>query len=64
MRRPGPRRLLLVVEDAHWADPSTLEAVQLIARAPAPVLVVMSARPEIADDAQVRAGRHAAARTA
>jgi class 3 adenylate cyclase len=44
--------LLLVVEDAHWADPSTLEAVELIARAPAPVLVVMSARPEIADNPQ------------
>ncbi len=48
----GSARLLLVVEDAHWADPSTLEAVELIARAPAPVLVVMSARPEIADNAQ------------
>jgi class 3 adenylate cyclase len=51
--------LLLVVEDAHWADPSTLEAVELIARAPAPVLVVMSARPEIADNpAQRRRGPH------
>jgi hypothetical protein len=46
--------MLLVVEDAHWADPSTLEAVQLIAGASAPVLVVMSARPEVADEAQVR----------
>jgi class 3 adenylate cyclase len=48
----GSARLLMVVEDAHWADPSTLEAVELIARAPAPVLVVMSARPEIADNPQ------------
>ena len=48
----GAERLLLVVEDAHWADPSTLEAVELIARSSAPVLVVMSARPEIADNAQ------------
>ncbi|HEX4126911.1 MAG TPA: ATP-binding protein [Acidimicrobiales bacterium] len=46
----GPEPMLVVVEDAHWAQPSTLEAVQLIARAPAPVLVVVSARPEIADD--------------
>ena len=45
--------VLLVVEDAHWADPSTLEAVQLIARGDARVLVVMSARPEIADDPHV-----------
>ena len=42
-RPSGPS--LLVVEDAHWADPSTLEAVHLIARSDAPVLVVMSARP-------------------
>ena len=49
--RSGPA--LLVVEDAHWADPSTLEAVQLIARGDAHVLVVMSARPEIADDPHV-----------
>ena len=48
----GPERLLLVIEDAHWADPSTLEAVDLIARSSAPVLVVMSARPEIADNPQ------------
>ena len=33
-------RCLLVVEDAHWADPSTLEAVHVIARGSAPVLVV------------------------
>jgi class 3 adenylate cyclase len=50
----GSRRLLLVVEDAHWADPSTLEAVHLIAHGATPVLVMMSARPEIADDPQVQ----------
>jgi class 3 adenylate cyclase len=49
----GSGPLLLVVEDAHWADPSTIEAVQLIARTGAPVLVLMSARPEIADDPNV-----------
>jgi class 3 adenylate cyclase len=50
--RSGP--LLLVVEDAHWADPSTLEAVQRIARRSSPVLVLMSGRPEISDDPHVR----------
>jgi hypothetical protein len=45
---------LLVVEDAHWADPSTLEAVHVIARGSSPVLVVMSARPGIADDPHVQ----------
>ena len=50
----GPGPLLLVVEDAHWADPSTLEAVHVIARSGARVLVVMSARPEIADDPHVQ----------
>jgi class 3 adenylate cyclase len=47
-------RLLLVVEDAHWADPSTLEAAHLVARRSSPILVLMSARPEIADDPHVR----------
>src|SRR6516165_8256096 len=54
--RSGP--LLLIVEDAHWADPSTLEAVHLIARRSSPVLVLMSARPEIADDPHVRPSSH------
>ncbi len=56
LSRSGP--LLLVVEDAHWADPSTLEAVPLIARQSSPVLVVMSGRPEIADDPHPRASSH------
>jgi class 3 adenylate cyclase len=43
--RQGP--LLLIVEDGHWADPSTLESVHLIARDDAPVLIAMTARPEI-----------------
>ncbi|MGO9854320.1 MAG: adenylate/guanylate cyclase domain-containing protein [Acidimicrobiales bacterium] len=41
--------VLLVVEDAHWADPSTLEAMHVIARGDLPVLVAMSARPEMDD---------------
>jgi class 3 adenylate cyclase len=52
LSRSGP--LLLVVEDAHWADPSTLEAAHLVARHASSVLVLMSARPEIADDPHVR----------
>ena len=51
--RAAAAPLLLVVEDAHWADPSTLETVHAIARGSSPVLVVMSARPEIADDPHV-----------
>jgi class 3 adenylate cyclase/tetratricopeptide (TPR) repeat protein len=54
--RLGP--LLLVVEDAHWADPSTLEAVHLIARRATPVFVLMSARPEVADNPHVRPVAH------
>jgi class 3 adenylate cyclase len=46
----GDAPLLLVVEDAHWADPSTLEAVHLIAGGSKAVLVVLSARPEFVDD--------------
>jgi class 3 adenylate cyclase len=50
--RQGP--LLLIVEDGHWADPSTLESVHLITRDDAPVLVAMTARPEIEEDPHVR----------
>jgi class 3 adenylate cyclase len=50
----GTAPLLLVVEDAHWADSSTLETLHVLARAAAPVLVVMSGRPEITDDAHVK----------
>ncbi len=52
MSGSGP--LLLVVEDVHWADPSTLEAAHLVARQSSPILVLMSARPETADDPHVR----------
>jgi len=39
--------LLLLLEDVHWADASTLEWVQaLLARPVAPCLLLMSARPE------------------
>jgi class 3 adenylate cyclase/tetratricopeptide (TPR) repeat protein len=41
-------RTLVIVEDVHWADPSTLEALDvLIARADSlPLLVVLTHRPE------------------
>jgi len=54
--RSGP--LLLMIEDVHWADPSTMEAARMIARGCAPVLVLMSARPEIVDDPNIRPDAH------
>jgi len=39
--------VLLVVEDAHWADPSTVEAAQRIAKSGRSVLVLLTARPEV-----------------
>ena len=56
--RSGSGPLLLQIEDVHWADPSTLEAAHMVARSCAPVLVLMSARPEIVDDPQVRPDAH------
>ncbi len=50
----GSAPVLLVVEDAHWADPSTLEAVHVIARGGSRILVLMSARPEIGDNPHVQ----------
>jgi class 3 adenylate cyclase/predicted ATPase len=40
--------LVIVVEDLHWADPSTLEATQLLVEqgATAPLLLICTARPE------------------
>ena len=40
--------LVVVVEDLHWVDPSTLELVQMLAEqgATAPLLLVCTARPE------------------
>ncbi|HEY1829101.1 MAG TPA: adenylate/guanylate cyclase domain-containing protein [Acidimicrobiales bacterium] len=38
---------LVLVEDAHWADPSTLEAIEQVAHSDRPILVVLTARPEI-----------------
>jgi class 3 adenylate cyclase/tetratricopeptide (TPR) repeat protein len=43
---------LFVVEDVHWADPSTLELLASLAKRPpaGKLLTVLSARPEIATD--------------
>ena len=48
LTRAGLQPLLLVVEDLHWVDPSTLDLLtQLLARVPASrLLVVLSARPD------------------
>ncbi|MEX2080450.1 MAG: adenylate/guanylate cyclase domain-containing protein, partial [Dehalococcoidia bacterium] len=45
-REARRRPIILIVEDAHWADPSTLELLEdLVSRAPAlPVLVLASSR--------------------
>jgi class 3 adenylate cyclase len=49
---------LLVVEDGHWADPSTLEAAQLMARGEHPMLVLMTTRPELVEDPNLRPDAH------
>jgi class 3 adenylate cyclase/pimeloyl-ACP methyl ester carboxylesterase/energy-coupling factor transporter ATP-binding protein EcfA2 len=43
-------RLLLVFEDAHWADPTSLELLAMLAERSAslPVLMIVSHRPEFA----------------
>jgi predicted ATPase/class 3 adenylate cyclase len=40
--------LVIAIEDLHWADPSTLEVIQLLAEqgATAPLLIICTARPE------------------
>lgn len=48
IRLGATRPLLLVVEDLHWVDASTLALIDLLveAVASAPVLIVLTARPE------------------
>lgn len=43
---------MLVVEDAHWADPTTLEVIDQVSRQSAPLLVVLTARPGRIDGPQ------------
>ncbi len=49
---------LLVVEDGHWADPSTVEAASLLARGKRPILVLMTSRPELTEDPNLRPDAH------
>ena len=42
------RPLALVFEDVHWAEPTLLEFIEFLGDAGAPVLLVGSARPELA----------------
>jgi class 3 adenylate cyclase len=52
------RPALFVVEDAHWADPSTVEAAQLMARGEHPMLVLVTARPELIEDPNLQPDAH------
>jgi class 3 adenylate cyclase len=45
-QRVGDGPALLVVEDAQWADPSTMETVESVARSAAALLVVITSRLE------------------
>lgn len=40
------RRTLVIVEDVHWADPSTLEALELLVKSRLPVMLVATSRPQ------------------
>ena len=44
----GP--LVVTFEDLHWAEPTMLELVDHLAAAPAPLLLLCTARDELADD--------------
>lgn len=52
--------LLLVLEDAHWADSSTLQLFERLLREPQqrPLLLLLSARPEFAAQPWIDAGAH------
>jgi class 3 adenylate cyclase/tetratricopeptide (TPR) repeat protein len=49
--------LVIVIEDLHWADPSTLELIQLLAEqgATARMLLLYTARPEFRAEGPLRA---------
>jgi len=49
--------LAIVIEDLHWADPSTLELIQLLAEqgVTAPLLLLYTARPEFRAEWPLRA---------
>ena len=47
---------MIVIEDLHWADPSTLELIQLLGEqgATAKLLLLYTARPEFRGAGTVR----------
>jgi len=49
--------LVIAIEDLHWADPSTLETIQLLAEqgATAPLFLICTARPEFREPWPLRA---------
>ena len=49
--QPGPPTLLLVVEDLHWCDPTSLDVLARLMDqiADRSLLLVVTARPEFAD---------------
>jgi tetratricopeptide (TPR) repeat protein len=51
-RMTNHRPVLLVVEDAHWIDPSTLEFLRLVVerKTSARLMVILTARPEFSAD--------------
>src|SRR5690606_35711789 len=52
--------LLLVIEDVHWADASTLQLIERLLREPErrPMLLLLSARPEFPARALEELGAH------
>ncbi len=56
----GSGPAMLLVEDAHWADPSTIEALEQMARRERPLLIVVTARPEFNDDQPFAFAHHLA----
>jgi class 3 adenylate cyclase len=59
LTQAGRGPTLLVVDDAHWADPSTLEVVDRLAATGATLLCALTARPEFSGHwAGATAGAH------
>lgn len=56
----GGRRVLLLAEDCHWADPETEALLRMIAasRFPSPVTVILTARPEYLSRGPMADGVH------
>lgn len=60
LRAKRKQPLLLVLEDAHWADSSTLQLVERLLREPGqrPLLFLLSARPEFPPQHWTELGAH------